>query len=103
MVRYEASCIDIKQAYNYGMQEEKKKERFEDYLRQVEEVVRNLESGKLGLEESLEKYEIGIHALRKCYEILQNAEKRLEMLMKDKDGTLRIQQYPASDEGNSTL
>ena len=62
--------------------------RFEDYLKQVEDVVRNLESGKLGLEESLEKYEVGINALRKCYQILESAEKKIEVLIKSKDGTL---------------
>ena len=47
-----------------------KKEKFEDYLRQVEETVKSLEGGKLGLEESIEKYETGIKALRQCYAAL---------------------------------
>lgn len=55
-----------------------KKDRFEDHLKTVEEAVRALESGKLDLEESLEKYEKGVAALRRCYEILAEAERRLE-------------------------
>ena len=63
-----------------------KKETFEDYLKQVEEVVKNLESGKLGLEESIEKYEAGMGAIKKCYEILEAAEKKIQQLVKDKEG-----------------
>jgi len=65
-----------------------KKERFEDQLMLVEEVVKSLESGKLGLEESLEKYEAGIAALRSCYRILEEAERKIQVLVKEKDGAL---------------
>ena len=65
-----------------------KKERFEDQLRIVEDVVKSLESGKLGLEESLEKYEAGIAALRGCYRILEEAERKIQILVKEKDGSL---------------
>lgn len=63
-----------------------KKETFEDHLKQVEEVVRALESGKLGLEESIERYEIGIRAIKECYRILEAAEKKIQILAKDRDG-----------------
>lgn len=64
------------------------KPKFEECLKAVEEVVRSLESGKLGLEESLEKYESGIAALRSCYRILEEAEKKIQILVKEKDGSL---------------
>ncbi len=67
---------------------EKKKERFEDHLKQVDEAVKALESGKLGLEESLEKYESGMKALKQCYAILDQAEKKIQLLVKEKDGAL---------------
>lgn len=63
-----------------------KKETFEDHLRQVEEVVRSLESGKLGLEESIDKYEAGIRAIKECYRILEAAEKKIQLLAKDREG-----------------
>ncbi|MEW6027097.1 MAG: exodeoxyribonuclease VII small subunit [Planctomycetota bacterium] len=65
-----------------------KKERFEDYLAEVEKVVAELEEGEVDLEKSLEKYEAGIKALKKCYEILSGMEKRIEVLTKDADGNL---------------
>jgi exodeoxyribonuclease VII small subunit len=62
-----------------------KKETFEDHLRQVEETVKALESGKLGLEESIDKYEAGIKAIKECYKILETAEKKIHTLAKDRD------------------
>jgi exodeoxyribonuclease VII small subunit len=70
------------------MPPEKPKPKFEECLKNVEEVVKALESGKLGLEESLEKYEAGIAALRSCYRILEDAERKIQILVKEKDGSL---------------
>ena len=76
-----------------------KKEKFEDYLRQVEDTVKSLEGGKLGLEESIEKYETGIKALRQCYGILEQAEKKIQLLVKEKDGSLTAKDFePAGEE-----
>jgi exodeoxyribonuclease VII small subunit len=70
------------------MAAEKPKPKFEESLKAVEDVVKALESGKLGLEESLEKYEAGIAALRSCYKILEEAERKIQILVKEKDGSL---------------
>ena len=75
-----------------------KKEKFEDHLKQVEEAVKSLEGGKLGLEESIEKYEAGIRALRQCYAILEQAEKKIQLLVKEKDGTLAARDFDPSSE-----
>jgi exodeoxyribonuclease VII small subunit len=76
-----------------------KKEKFEDYLKQVEEAVKSLEGGKLQLEDSIEKYETGIKALRQCYTILDQAEKKIQLLVKEKDGSISTKDFePASEE-----
>jgi len=77
-----------------------KKEKFEDHLRVVEEAVRSLDGGTLGLEESIQRYEQGIKALRQCYSILEQAEKKIQMLVKDKDGGLVARDFEpaAADE-----
>ena len=76
-----------------------KKETFETYLLQVEDAVKALEGGKLKLEESIEKYETGIKALRQCYTILDQAEKKIQLLVKEKDGTLTAKDFePAGEE-----
>ena len=73
-----------------------KKERFEDHLRQVEEAVKALEGGKLGLEESIDQYETGMKALRQCYAILEQAEKKIQLLVKEKDGTLLAKDFESA-------
>jgi exodeoxyribonuclease VII small subunit len=76
-----------------------KKETFETYLAQVSDAVNALESGKLKLEESIEKYEAGIKALRQCYSILDLAEKKIQLLVKEKDGSLSAKDFePAGEE-----
>jgi exodeoxyribonuclease VII small subunit len=54
--------------------------RFEDALQRLEEIVHALEEGDIGLNESLERYEEGIKLLRQSYELLQRAERRIELL-----------------------
>jgi exodeoxyribonuclease VII small subunit len=76
-----------------------KKEKFEDYLGQVDAAVKALEGGKLQLEDSIEKYESGIKALRQCYIILDQAEKKIQLLVKEKDGSLTAKDFePAGEE-----
>jgi exodeoxyribonuclease VII small subunit len=73
-----------------------KKERFEDHLKQLEEAVRTLESGKLGLEESINRYEQGVKALKHCYAILEQAEKKIQILVKEKDGAAATRDFEPS-------
>jgi exodeoxyribonuclease VII small subunit len=53
---------------------------FEQALAAIESLVRDLEEGQLGLEESLARYERGVKLLRQCHEQLQQAERRIELL-----------------------
>ena len=53
---------------------------FEDALRQLDEIVGDLEQGRLGLSESLARYEEGVGHLKRCYEMLGAAEKKIELL-----------------------
>ncbi len=79
---------------------EKKKEKFEDHLRLVEEAVKTLESGQLGLEASLEKYESGMKALKQCYSILDQAEKKIQLLVKEKDGSLSEKEFKSGKKAS---
>ena len=62
--------------------------RFEDALRQLEEIVQKLEQGELTLEESLALYEKGIELSRVCHAKLEEAEGKIELLMKNAKGEL---------------
>ena len=59
---------------------------FEASLNQLETIVKQLEAGDLALEESLKLFEKGVALSRECRERLNEAERRIEILMKDSDG-----------------
>lgn len=53
---------------------------FEQSLTRLEEIVHLLEEGDLGLNQALERYEEGVKLLRQSYDLLQRAERRIELL-----------------------
>jgi len=59
---------------------------FEQALQQLEQIVQKLEKGELPLEESLKLYEEGIRLSRLCHGKLEEAEGRIEALLKDARG-----------------
>ena len=58
---------------------------FEKSLQQLEQIVNHMESGDLGLEESLAQFESGIKLARSCQDTLANAELRVAQLI-EKNG-----------------
>jgi exodeoxyribonuclease VII small subunit len=76
------------------------KERFEDALSKLEKIVSKLEGGDMPLEESLKLFEEGIRLSRFCNQKLDEAEKRVEILLKDKEGNLKAQPFdPSASSG----
>src|SRR6185295_19392310 len=61
---------------------------FEAALKKLESIVQRLEQGELPLEESLTLYEEGIRLSRLCHAKLEEAEGKIELLMKDARGDL---------------
>jgi exodeoxyribonuclease VII small subunit len=53
---------------------------FEQSLKRLEEIVHLLEEGDLGLNDALQRYEEGVKLLRQSYDLLQKAERRIELL-----------------------
>jgi len=64
----------------------KEKETFESSLNKLEQIVRGLEDGDLPLEESLKLFEDGVRIARECRERLNQAERRIEILLADEEG-----------------
>jgi len=76
---------------------------FEASLAELEEIVGQLEEGDLPLERSLELFEQGIKLSRECRSRLANAERRIEVLMKDAAGNItagEMQDDPADPARN---
>ena len=63
---------------------------FEAALKRLEEIVQRLERGELPLEESLSLYEEGIRLSRVCHTKLDEAEGRIELLLKDARGDAKL-------------
>ena len=53
---------------------------FEEATAELEKIVRDLEDGKLGLAEAMQRYEQGVGLLQRCYQLLESAERRIELL-----------------------
>lgn len=66
-----------------------KEKQFEDAMKELEDIVKRLESGDLSLEESLKIFEEGIALSRYCFRKLEEAEKRVSILIKDEEGIKR--------------
>lgn len=65
---------------------------FESSMNELEQIVKQLEEGDLPLDESLKLFENGVRLSRECRERLTNAERRIEVLMKESNGTISLQQ-----------
>jgi exodeoxyribonuclease VII small subunit len=70
---------------------------FEKSLQNLEKIVSNMESGELGLEESLAQFESGIKLARNCQDTLTNAELRVEQLI-EKNGLQQTIPFEELDE-----
>ena len=70
---------------------------FEKSLQQLEKIVSQMESGELGLEESLQQFESGIKLAKSCQDTLANAELRVEQLI-EKNGLQQTVPFEDLDE-----
>lgn len=73
--------------------------KFEEALARLEAIVTELERGELPLEDSMRIFEEGIKLSKVCLKMLDDAERRVEILVKDKDGRKRTR--PFELEGKS--
>ena len=74
----------------------KTKQTFESALEQLEQIVRDIESGQMTLDSAIEKFEEGVKLSRFCSEKLDQAEKKIEVLSKQENG--RVETIPFDDE-----
>ena len=66
---------------------------FETALEDLEQVVEQLESGDLALEDSLAAFEKGVGLAKYCNQKLNDVEKKVELLIKDKEGKLQLKAF----------
>ena len=74
----------------------KREKTFEESLKELESIVEQLEAGDLPLEQSLELFERGVTLSRECQKRLDDAERKVEILLKGADGS--YQAAPFEDD-----
>ncbi len=70
-----------------------KKPDFETSLKELEEIVEQLETNDLTLDETLAKYESGIKIYKQCFQALEKAEKKINILLKNSIGETRTEEF----------
>ena len=60
---------------------------FEEAIKELEQILGEIDRGEVSLEESLVKYERGTFLVQFCQEILNTAEKQIEQISKNPDGS----------------
>jgi len=74
---------------------------FESSLEELERIVRELEQGELPLEKSLELFEQGVKLSRECQDRLNQAERRIEVLMRDNQGRPTVKPFEPETDLNA--
>jgi exodeoxyribonuclease VII small subunit len=74
---------------------------FEDAVAELEQILAHIESGDLGLEETLSKYERGNFLVQHCRDVLNAAEKQIELISKGPDGASTTQPLPNPESGGN--
>jgi exodeoxyribonuclease VII small subunit len=64
--------------------------KFEESLKKLEKIVEDLEKGDLSLDEALKKYQEGVELARLCSQRLENAKKKIDVLVKNKKGEFEL-------------
>jgi exodeoxyribonuclease VII small subunit len=77
-----------------------KKGDFEKSLARLEEVVKRLEGTDLSLDEGMKLFEEGVTLSRECQKQLEEAEGRVEILLKKADGKIVAEPFEANDDAS---
>lgn len=73
-------------------------EKFETALKKLEDIVRRLEGGSLSLDESLKAFEDGVRHASFCSRKLDEAERKVEVLLKQRDGSYSREPFHAEEQ-----
>jgi exodeoxyribonuclease VII small subunit len=76
----------------------RKKEKFEEALQKLEAIVAQMEEGDLPLEETLKAFEEGVRLARFCASKLDEAERKVEKLMRDQAGKLQTTSFSEKED-----
>jgi exodeoxyribonuclease VII small subunit len=76
--------------------------KFEQAMARLEAIVGELEKGDLPLDESLRIFEEGIRLSKSCLKVLEEAERKVEVLVQEKNGKKQLRAFsPDENEGDA--
>jgi len=75
---------------------------FEKAMERLEQIIDDLESGKLGLDESIKVFEEGVGLSKKCHKKLTEAETKVKQLIKNEDGEFELNLFDEDQPGETT-
>lgn len=77
---------------------------FEENLRELEDILQQLEHGELPLEAALAKFEAGMRLIRLCNQQLDAVDRKVEIILRDEAGNFLLKPFPGTEgnEGNQS-
>ncbi|GAE87659.1 exodeoxyribonuclease VII small subunit [Acetivibrio straminisolvens] len=79
------------------------KKSFEESLKELEEIVRQLEKGELSLDESIEMFQKGMVLSKDLSKMLDDMEKKVSILIEDEDGNIREENFVRTGDDKGGL
>ena len=71
---------------------------FEESIKELEQLVKDLEGTELTLDESIEKVEKGMKLSKHCSKLLESAEKKITLLIEKEDGSVETEDFKLPEE-----
>lgn len=71
--------------------------KFEDAIKKLEDIAKELENGELGLDESVEKFEEGMKLSKVCTKMLNEAEKKINLLIENGEDIVEENFIPSEE------
>ena len=75
--------------------------KFEDAIARLEEIVNGLEKGDISLDKSLKMFEEGVRLSKSCLKMLDEAQQKVEILVRDKEGKKKVQPFRLERMGDA--
>ncbi len=69
------------------------KKNFEEQIQELEKIINELENGNLNLDDSVVKFEEGMKISKECNKMLENAEKKITILLNDENGEKKEENF----------
>lgn len=70
---------------------------FEETLKKLERLVEELKTGDISLDKAIKKYQEGMLLSKQCLDLLDKAEKKVQICLKGKDGKVKIKPFKDKD------